>query len=182
MKKPLSKPKAKEAKATRSSRARVDGKPGKPNDVAWHPAFVESLSRVPDVTDAAEFAGVSTKTAYEHRAKFPDFADDWANALRTANDTAVGELYRRGVIGWDEPVYQGGELVGTIRRKSDQALLFLLKAHLPEIYGDKSKVEHSGKVALSEEQELKLGSEALASITATIRHAAMQGKTVMRET
>lgn len=44
------------------------------------------------------------------------------------------EAYRRAVEGVEEPVYQGGELVGTVRRYSDKLLEFLLRGRRPQVY------------------------------------------------
>ena len=58
-------------------------------------------------------------------------------------DRMEAELYRRAVEGVDEPVFFGGDCIGTIKRYSDQLLLAGVKAHRPE-YRDKQSVELSG--------------------------------------
>ena len=51
-------------------------------------------------------------------------------------------------MGWDEPVYRDGVLVGSIRKHSDTCLIFILKARRPEKYRDRHEVDtkHSGVV------------------------------------
>jgi hypothetical protein len=41
------------------------------------------------------------------------------------NDVIRTALYRRGIDGWDEPVFHAGEEVGTVRRYSDRCLVAL---------------------------------------------------------
>ena len=48
------------------------------------------------------------------------------------NDAIRQELARRGIEGWDEPVYWQGQIVGHIRRYSDRALIALAQMRLPE--------------------------------------------------
>jgi len=57
-----------------------------------------------------------------------------------AADDLEQAAYERAVIGWEEPVYHRGELVGQIRKFSDSLLLTLLKGAKPEKYRDTAKV------------------------------------------
>lgn len=50
----------------------------------------------------------------------------------TRRDSIRQELFRRGIDGWDEPIYQGGKLVGAKRVFSDACLIALAKMRLPE--------------------------------------------------
>lgn len=56
------------------------------------------------------------------------------------------ELKRRAVDGWDEPVFNQGELVGTKRKYSDTCLVFMLKALAPEKYRESAQVEIHNQV------------------------------------
>ena len=58
-------------------------------------------------------------------------------------DAVEAEIRRRGVEGWDEPVFQGGKRVGVIRRYSDRMLEILAKAHRPK-FRENTRVEVSG--------------------------------------
>jgi hypothetical protein len=46
------------------------------------------------------------------------------------------EMRRRAPVGWDEPVFHAGKVVGHIRKFSDTLLIFALKAERPEKYRD----------------------------------------------
>ena len=59
---------------------------------------------------------------------------------------AEDELQRRSIEGVEEPVYQGGELVGYKRKYSDTLLLGLLKSEDPDKYSDKQQVQLTGAV------------------------------------
>ncbi|KKL13566.1 hypothetical protein LCGC14_2524500 [marine sediment metagenome] len=69
--------------------------------------------------------------------EYPAFADLMAEAREEVNDKIEREIYRRGVEGWEEPVYQGGQQVGTIRKYDSTMLIFLAKANMPGKYRDK---------------------------------------------
>ena len=114
-------------------------------------AFLAALRFQPNITLAARAAGLSRQTMYEWAEKDEAFAAEWVAALEEGIDLAEAEMWRRGVEGWDEPVYgrvgkdQDGE-VGTVRRHSDAMLTLALKAHRPEKYRERTDVQHSGKI------------------------------------
>jgi len=56
----------------------------------------------------------------------------WARAKYAFRDSLRAEAQQRAVVGWLEPVYQGGKRVGQIRRKSEQLLLAMLRANCKE--------------------------------------------------
>lgn len=67
-----------------------------------------------------------------------------AEVFDASQELKAGRLedvaWERAVTGWEEPVYQGGELVGH-RTKTDNALLMkMLKRHAPE-YQDQAKTQ-----------------------------------------
>lgn len=98
------------------------------------------------MTAACERAGVGRTTVYEWRAVDADFAERWAAIDEAWVDRAERELYRRAVEGNLDPVYQGGELVGHVRRYSDALLALYLKAKRREVYGERVAVETSAVV------------------------------------
>lgn len=105
-------------------------------------AFLAAIRVMPNVRKAAEAAGVSPYVHYR-RMKADErykaaFLEAWECGCQALEDKAT----ERAIDGWEEPVYQGGELVGTKQKFSDRCLLGRLKAEMPEKYGD--KVEHSG--------------------------------------
>ena len=65
--------------------------------------------------------------------------------LRRERTSSSGkEAYRRAVLGVAEPVYQGGELVGTVQRYSDRLLEFLIRGRRPQTYRDNTRLEVTG--------------------------------------
>ena len=95
-------------------------------------AFLTAYARVGIIRQAAEMAGVNRATVLNWRASDPEFRAAFETADADACDVIRGEIHRRGVDGWDEPVYQGGEFVGTIRRYSDVLLRLLAQSKMPE--------------------------------------------------
>lgn len=105
--------------------------------------FFSMLACTGDITVSLNHAGI---TAQVHSQWMQ--TDDWyrKKVLNTKEsyrkDMQVGlvkEAWERAVVGWEEPVYQNGEKVGTKRKKSD-ALLCLLLKRLPG-FADPSVVQ-----------------------------------------
>lgn len=57
-------------------------------------------------------------------------------ASEEAADRLEEAARERAVEGWEEPVYQRGELVGSVRKYSDSLLAMLLKGAKPQKYRD----------------------------------------------
>jgi hypothetical protein len=105
--------------------------------LAWTDTFLKALSRCPNVSAAAEAAGISRQYAYRIRDEDPDFAAAWQDAVDQSTDSLVGECYRRARDGVTKPVFQGGQHVGDVQEYSDTLAIFLLKSHRRAVYGDK---------------------------------------------
>lgn len=104
-------------------------------------AFLVALAaNYGNVSRAAEAVSIPRCSVYQWRHEDEAFAKAWDNVIESAIDAAEQELYRRAVDGVDEPVYQKGECVGTIRRYSDTALIFLLKGRRPETWNPPQKI------------------------------------------
>lgn len=110
----------------------------------WKEIFIQELTRIPNVAAAARKAKMGRQATYQARYNDPDFAAAWNEALEAAIENAEGELYRRAVHGTLEPIYHSGEKVGSVRRYSDTLLIFLLKAHKPDMYRETVRNELSG--------------------------------------
>ena len=91
--------------------------------------FLDVLRETANVTKAAAAVNVSRRCAYDHRADDQEFADEWDDAVEEATDALEAEARRRALDGWDEPVYQGGALVGYVRKYSDRMLELMLRAN-----------------------------------------------------
>jgi hypothetical protein len=106
--------------------------------------FLEHLEKAYTITAAAAAAGVDRRRFYELRAADGDFAEQWADAYEAGTDVIREEIRRRGVDGWDEPVFQGGRAVGVVRKFSDALLMLEAKRRDPA-YRDGARVEVTGR-------------------------------------
>lgn len=86
----------------------------------WESAFLAALAQYGVVTHAADAAGVSRYVAYDLRSAAPDFAKSWDDAREQCLDRLERLAIERVEQGWEEPVYQGGAMVGTIRKFSER--------------------------------------------------------------
>lgn len=74
--------------------------------------FIKSLRKFGNVTVACDDAGIAaTKTAYRHAKSHPDFAEEWADAIRDSQDVINAEMHRRGITGYLKQVVSMGRLV-----------------------------------------------------------------------
>lgn len=121
--------------------------------------FLGILAAYGNVKEACEKAGIARQTVYQRREKDSDFAAAWDNALEIAADVLEREAWRRAVEGWDEPVYQGKELVGTIRKYDSTLLIFLLKGIRPAKYRERHELSGPGGGAIPIKSETQLTPE-----------------------
>ena len=114
--------------------------------------FLDTLSATGNVSAAARAAEVARSTCYRTRRLDPAFAEDWVDAEEAAVDLLEAEARRRALDGVERPLVGGGKLIRDddgkvvmVREYNDRLLEYLLKAHRPEKYRDKS--ETGGKTA-----------------------------------
>ncbi len=109
-------------------------------------AYLVSYSVTGSFARAAKDAGIDLKTGYNWRNDDSDKNKPFLAAMQTgramACDSVEAEIKRRGIEGVEEPVYQGGKLVGTKRVFSDTLLIFYAKGLMPEKYREQH--EHVG--------------------------------------
>lgn len=132
----------------------------------WMPAFLVALRDTANVRAACEAAKVTHPVVYTRRQKDPAFEQAWEVALQEATDLLETEARRRAYEGVDEPVIHQGQLQGywvdadgnavakdtpkskliplTVKRYSDNLLIFLLKAHRPEKFRERHDHTISG--------------------------------------
>lgn len=94
------------------------------------------------LTDAAEMAGVDRVTVWRRRQTDPEFATAVDEAIDMASDKLEREARRRAIDGVEEPIYQGGQLVGTRLVFSDSLLSLLLKGRRKRVFAE--RVETTG--------------------------------------
>jgi hypothetical protein len=98
----------------------------------WEKAFLAALEETGSVTEAAKAVGMGRSNVYQYKRNDQEFAAKWEQSLDVAADVLEDEARRRAFEGVEEPVFQKGEKVGTIRRYSDTLLMFLLKGIRPQ--------------------------------------------------
>lgn len=115
-------------------------------------AFLDTLRETANVTVAARSVGITLGTAYKHRKEDALFAERWEEAINEAVDMLEAEAHRRAFQGTEEPVFYKGDEVGYVRKYSDPLTMFLLKAHRPDKYRERSEVkqEISGGMRLND--------------------------------
>lgn len=131
------------------------------------------LAKFGQAMRACAYAGVSFEKVRLHRKANPDYEAAWQQAIEIWRESLESEALRRAIDGWDEPVYQKGELVGTIHRKSERLLELLLKANIPEKFRENIKIEGNvtggvlvvPKPLTHEEWEAQYGQEEPAPLT-----------------
>ena len=74
-----------------------------------------------------------------------DFAYEWDDLRQALVDKLQTAAIKRAVDGVKEPVYYKGEKIGSVKKYSDPLLMFLMKAHAPDLYGDKRTLNVNSK-------------------------------------
>ncbi len=102
----------------------------------WQTLFCEALRRHHGVVIlACEAARVSKATAYRARRECSAFAQAWDESLQTGEEELEAALYQAAVNGVFEPIYEGQEIIGYIKKRSHAAAVALLKRRRPELFG-----------------------------------------------
>lgn len=96
--------------------------------------FLRARSETGSVADACARARISTTSAWRLRQKCPRFAAAWEAALETQAVTLEQAAFERAVLGWEEPIVQGGKVIGQRWRFSASLLKSLLDAARAEAH------------------------------------------------
>ncbi|MCC7304750.1 MAG: helix-turn-helix domain-containing protein [Alphaproteobacteria bacterium] len=102
--------------------------------------FLEELINYPNITAACEKIGVSRRTVYNERNANAGFKKAWEEAMKLGIGALEDEAHRRAFKGVLKITKHG-----TYLEYSDTLAIFLLKAHDPERYKDRSHSEVEGK-------------------------------------
>jgi hypothetical protein len=94
----------------------------------WKGKFLKAFAEEGRVGIACEIAGITRATAYRHRQQDEDFALAWSEVERQFLENLERTAYVRALEG------------------SDRLIEFLLKSRLPDVYGDKQRIQHSGQI------------------------------------
>jgi hypothetical protein len=98
---------------------------------AMREAFLRTLGESGNVTLAAQAAGLSRAQVYLMRERDPEFAEQWVGALElgvSALEDAALKLAHGG---------------------NERLIMFLLAAHRPEKYGQRSSIDINGGVSMT---------------------------------
>jgi len=85
--------------------------------------FLEKMRTSGNVRLSCTAAGIGRTTVYRWRRKWATFAAEWDEAMEDACDVLEGVAWKRAI------------------KMSDRLLMFLLKAHRPDRYKERVKVE-----------------------------------------
>lgn len=107
------------------------------NVAHYKEAVLDALAKTGNVSLACCAAGVGRRTHYNWLKTDSEYEAAAQEAIDDAGDLLAAVARKRAVEGWDEPVYQGGKLVGHIRRYSDRLLMFLLCGINPARWSEK---------------------------------------------
>lgn len=100
-------------------------------------AFIAALAETGSVTHAAARINMAKEGAYQLRLKDPsgEFRAAWAAALAHGVQRLTDIAIDRAIEGVAVPVFYKGEKVGERRWHDNRLLMFLLRHHLPALYG-----------------------------------------------
>lgn len=112
-------------------------------------AFCAALSETCNVGKACAAVGISRMTAYNWRQDMPEFAAAWDHAMKVGVTALEDEAHRRAFEGNEEPVFHLGVRTDTMRKYSDTLAIFLLKAHDPEKYRERTEQRNTGGMAVT---------------------------------
>lgn len=108
--------------------------------------FIATLADTGSVTLAARAVGMSVKSAYALR-RAPDgagFDRAWIAAIRQAMSRLIDVCMERALEGTEEPIYdKDGRHIGHRVRHHDRMAMFLLRAHMPELFRDAHKADRA---------------------------------------
>jgi len=102
-------------------------------------SFFQWLEETGSISAAADRAGLARSTLYQMRRTDEAFAQRWTAALELGIDRLQDDAVARARQGVERPVYRNGRQIGTVTHHDNRLLQFLLRAHRPEIYGERTQ-------------------------------------------
>jgi hypothetical protein len=93
--------------------------------------FLERLAELGSVRRAAAIAGVTRQAVWKLRQRAPAFRAAYEAAWRQSVELMADTAIDRAIHGTEEPVFHGGEQVGTRIRHHDRLLTYLLRVRDP---------------------------------------------------
>lgn len=105
----------------------------------WQEQFLALFGNSLNIASSAMGAGINRRTVYRERDRNPEFAAALADAKAEAIERLEGAAYDRA------------------KKMSDVLLIFLLKAHKPEVYRESFDQHHKGQVEIIVRREQRTG-------------------------
>lgn len=107
-------------------------------------AFIAAYRCTGTVAAAAAVAQISRVAHHRWTKDSPAYFEAYKTAEAEIADMLEAEAINRATRGWQEPVYQGGKLVGYIQKRSDRLLEFLLMGAKKAKFGKHMPVAADG--------------------------------------
>lgn len=136
--------------------------------------FIATLADTGSVTLAAKSVGMSVKSAYALR-RAPDaegFDRAWRSAIRQAMSRLIDVCMERALEGTEEPVHdRDGQVVGHRIRHHDRMAMFLLRAHMPDLFRPETAKGAAGSDRVPPPEPVAVALERLDPVTPAAPHA-----------
>jgi hypothetical protein len=113
-------------------------------------AFCAALAESCNVGKACKAINIARITAYKWRNARPEFKAEWDAAVEIGVSALEDEAHRRAFDGSDKAIVHLGAITGTVKEYSDTLAIFLLKAHAPEKYRERSEVQLNATLEISD--------------------------------
>ena len=120
--------------------------------------FLACLRVTGQLQKSAQECGISVTTVRRHMKDDKEFNAAYDEAYGDFKEAIEAEIMRRAIYGWDEPVFQQGELAGTVRKFDSRLLELMAKRHIPA-FKEKHIVEHTAGPGLLAVPMLQTGTE-----------------------
>ncbi len=117
-------------------------------------SFLSSYEQTANVLQAAARTEIDRTLVYYWLEHDEAFTFAYHIADEAANRHIEAEIRRRAIDGWEEPVYQQGNLVGTVRKYSDTLLIFYAKRRMPE-YREKHQLDVTSRIQMQRDPALQ---------------------------
>lgn len=96
-------------------------------------AWLTSFAMCGKISETSRISGISWSIHYFWLEKSEAYKTAFARAEKIYSDVMIAECRRRAVEGDDKPVFgKNGELLASVKQKSDNLLMFSIKAKCPE--------------------------------------------------
>lgn len=122
----------------------------RPITEAEREAFIAHLREMPNVTRAARLVGRTRNGFHNYRKIDPEFDKAWVDAIDEGIESLEAEVHRRAFEGVDKPVTFQGVITDSYKEYSDTLAMFLLKAHRPDKYRERSDVTVTGDINIAD--------------------------------